>query len=188
MKIVQGLHKSGEQSINYNGFKANFPILEVDSFPIFSDKDGKSWTDHLIEFESQTFKLLVDSSGMIRSFSYDVTSIGIPNTEIVDIIEIDPSTLPDNFFEPELFTNWAWNFDKGIYERELDCHEQLLFNTKKKKEMQTEILEEIAKYQILEKYEISTESDNERLTLLEKALIQLHNINTSDESIIWPEI
>lgn len=188
MKIVKGLHKSGEKSINYNGFKANFPILEVDSFPIFSDENDKLWSEHINEFESTTLKILVDSTGMIRSFSYDVTAIGIPTDETVDIVEIDSSAIPENFFEPVLFTNWSWDSENGICERVPDSDEQLILNTEIKNNMQKAIIEEITKLQILEKHGVSTKSDKKRLETIEKALIELHNINPEDEKINWPKI
>jgi hypothetical protein len=186
MKVVYGLHLSSNENINFNGLKNNFEI-KYDSYPIFSDKDGRLWTEHISEFKQDTLKVLVDSDGMITSYAYDVTEIGLPNTEST-IAEVLVNDLPENFFDRDMFTNWSWDNIQGIHPRVPSEEETVSINTSKKKRFTNEVLNEIVKLQVLEKYNILTDEDAERLKTLELALIDLSRLDLTDPNISWPLI
>lgn len=189
MKIVKGLHKFGEKEINYGDFQTNFPVIENSFFPVFCDEDGKLWTEHLSEFAEDTLKLLLDEDGMIRSYATDVTTIGLSTEIISTIVEVNKDKVPDNFYDHSFFTNWSWNKSKGIHAREKELDELLIINTAKKKELMSQIVEEITNLNVLEKHGVLSSTDADRLDVLEKALITLHHeVVLTDQNPLWPMI
>lgn len=183
MKIVYGLHINGRATIN----GVSLPNMSSDSIPIFSDKDGRLWSEHISEFSTETLKLLVLDDNRIASYAYDVTEIGLPNEESI-MVEVSTEEIPPNFFDHKMFTNWAWTLDKGIHVRVPSDDELTHINTKKKKDLTNDVLNEIVKLQVLEKYNAMSSTDEVRLKKLELALIDLTRINVTDLDINWPDL
>jgi hypothetical protein len=189
MKLVKGLHKFDEKEINYGEFRSNFPVIKNTFFPVFCDEDGKLWTEHFSEFAEDTLKLLLDEDGMIVSYAFDVTTLGLSTEIISSIVEVNKDEVPVNFYDPAFFTNWSWNKSKGVHAREKAIDELLIVNTAKKKEIMSQIVEEITNLNVLEKHGVLSASDAERLDVLEKALISLHHeVVLTDQNPSWPTI
>lgn len=180
MKTALRLRKNGDKSLDLGDVTIRVPK--------YVDSKGKDWEDLQKEFSEDTVKLLVDKTGMIRSFSTDITSLGIPEDETVTVTEVDEATLPEEFFDPATFTSWQWIAGKGVGKRVIPDDENLAENTGKKQALLSQVFQEVQPLQLAVKYEMATDEEVSRLETLEKFLVSVNRIDVTQRDINWPAI
>lgn len=182
MKIVKNLKKVGSEVLELPGHSLNVPV--------FKDARGKTLADHLVDFQPDTWKLLIDKDGMMRGYTKEPSSFSLLGDEgdTNTIVEVSEADLPDNFFDSRLFTMWAWSPKTGVSRRELPDDENEQMNKAIKKDVMDKIKDILTPLQLGEKYGDQTEDEKERQITLEKMLISVGRINPKDRDIVWPTV
>ena len=180
MKTVLRLRKNGDSLVDIGSMKITVPK--------FVDSKGNDWLELQKDFSEDTLKLVVDKTGMIRGHSTDITAIALSETENFTITEVDHDDLPEDFFKPENFTSWQWKAGKGVSKREIPDDENVAVNTEKKKELLTQVMQDLSPLQMAEKYGIATDEEKSRLETLERYLINVSRIDVKQRDIDWPAL
>lgn len=180
MKTALRLRKNGDKTIDLGEMTIRVPK--------YIDSKGNDWDDLQKEFSPDTVKLLVDKTGMVRSYSTDITSLGIPEDEVMTVTEVDEAALPEEFFDPSTFTSWQWVAGKGVGKRIIPDDENVAENAGKKQALLSQVMQELQPLQLAVKYEMATGEESDRLEKLEKFLVSVNRIDVSQRDINWPAI
>lgn len=180
MKIVTGLKKIGSEELELPG--------QTISIPKFEDDKGESWCSHLDQFETHTWKLLVDAEGMIRGYTKEADSFSLFEKEISNIVEIEEKDLPENFFGVRMFTSWSWFEDRGVVTRYLSDEEFISSNKRRKGELIEEINKNLQPLLLAEKHGIQEDYEVAEQNRLERLLIQIGRIDLKDRDAVWPDL
>lgn len=159
------------------------------SIPIFRDQDGVLWSESIHLFKEDTWKILIDPTGMIRGYTKIQDSFSLLEDEIFcSVIELSDEQIPPEFFQPQLFNMWAWNEELGIVKRGLEEEEEHQINIRKKNSLMEEISRKLQPLQLAEKYSDQTSEESELQVRLEKLLIKVGRIDPKGKDILWPDI
>lgn len=180
MKIVTGLKLVGKTLLELPG--------QTISVPNFEDAEGESWNSILPDFQPETWKLLVDETGMIRGYTKEADSFSLFEDEVCSVVEVTEDDLPKNFFDAGMHTAWSWFADRGVVTRVLPNDEFIALNKVIKAELMAEINRELQPLLLSEKHGIQTEDETAEQVRLEKLLIQIGRIDLKDRSAVWPDI
>lgn len=180
MLHAKGLKMSGKKTIELPGMKMRVPV--------FKDENGKLWDDIHPLYQEETLKLLVDGVGMIRGYSEYADAFTLFEDEINNVIEIAYEDLPADFFNPGMFTAWAWFEDKGVCRRYIPDEENLETNKVMKACLISDIDEALKPIYLAEKYGEQTKEEEARKESLERLLIKVGRIDPNDRDIVWPTV
>ena len=154
MLHVFGLHKVGTREFEVSpGYVLNISV--------FHDENGKLWDDLHPQFRSDTFKLLLDDTWMVRGYGSLADGFVPYEDEICHIVEVAYEDLPEDFFNPGMSISWSWFKDKGVVRRWMSDEENSGFNKVMRDSLVSEINVELQPLQLAEKYGELTEEESE---------------------------
>lgn len=176
----------------FKNFKRYVPDTEskkdlVELGIIFSrDENGIDWYDCLKKFPEDTFKLIIDNTGLILAFS-----------QVSDRLPMVPDgcSVVDSKFLPKDFVNnltFMYDLESGkIKPREYSLEEIKARVDKKKTSLMEQILTTINPLQFAVDLDMATEEEKVRLKSLQRYVVMLNRVplqETYPTGVVWPDI